>query len=81
MIHSETFDTWSKGALAFKPNPDYGFFMRSNHMTRVLCGTIINASFPCVETYNFLLFTFLFSSSSTEKSFPCHGDTSLVRFL
>ena len=62
MIHSETFDTWSKGALAFKPNPDYGFFMRSNHMTRVLCGTIINASFPCVETYNFLLFTFPFLS-------------------
>ena len=80
MIHSETFDTWSKGALAFKPNPDYGFFMRSNHMTRVLCGTIINASFPCVETYNFLLFTFLFSFLEYRKVFP-YGDTSLVRFL
>ena len=48
-LHTHTPDNargTGPGALPYRPNPDYGSFMRSNHMTRVLCGEIINASFP-----------------------------------
>ena len=43
MIHVSTFDQWLRSELRWR-NPSYGYYMLSNHMTRVLCGRALTAT-------------------------------------
>ena len=45
MIHLSTFDQWLRSELRWR-NPSYGYYMLTNHMTRVLCGRSLGTAPP-----------------------------------
>jgi hypothetical protein len=45
MVHKSTFDQWLRSELQWR-NPSYGYYMLSNHMTRVLCGRALGTAPP-----------------------------------